>query len=60
VRGKRAKAIRRELYGDYAHQIRQYVRNEKGTIYNSPGSNRRKYLNAKEEYKNAISKRTRM
>jgi len=49
MRGKRAKAIRRELYGDYAHRTRQYVRNEKGTIYNSSGSLRAQYQKAKKE-----------
>jgi len=55
MNGKKAKKIRKEIYGDYSLQInRDYIRidNNSNTIMNNPNSLRYQYLRAKKEYKN--------
>jgi len=45
MRGARAKAIRKKVYGDQSQRQRRYSRDENGTIYNI--GLRRTYQNTK-------------
>lgn len=47
MRGKKAKQLRKKIYGDYSHKARRYMRLDSGQIINAPDSLRSKYLKAK-------------
>lgn len=45
MNGKKAKSIRRLIYGDFSHRKRKYYVDENGVIRNT--GNRKEYLEAK-------------
>jgi hypothetical protein len=49
MNSKKAKAIRKEVYGDFSHRATKYFINDEGTIY--ADKLRRKYKKAKKDAK---------
>ena len=47
MNAKKAKKIRKKIYGDMSLHTRCYISDEKGTVYNHPTSLRASYQRAK-------------
>lgn len=47
--GRKAKALRKQVYGDFSQRERRYLRTPQGTIFSDPNGLRAAYQRAKRE-----------